>query len=581
MKEHNEFDKLARRKLEERDHAFQDAHWAEMEKLIDAGGKKRRGGYWLIPVLLLLLGGGTWIFNEREEKTIGNSEVASVGTTVESEAENELIDDADQPAVVADEAPIQPLKNADPSSEERVAEVKESPIGTQIRRDEAEPIEVTPEEKTGPIALNHQRERSEQNRTGIPAGSNGSDRPVEPDHDAIEMTSVISDPTEIDPIVPAYEEKNHMIIRSTDDQGNSDPFTQEHDPIEKSENDPTTDLSSEEQNDPNATIDPRSAENGSAIVEDRRNDASNEGIDPASAIAEPVVTTPTEDQLTSDTSGTSAPQIATNDSAALATPEPTPIIDPRSPFELSILGGSMFTTSHYSGPLSQDWNSTIEPQQTLASGVEIMRMGRNFGIGSGLHYSTYAERIITQQLDRSESAEHHYYFLSPVDTTLLIITDSTFVNGEWYYTGESIYTTVHVLDEGYETITTNTRVRDARDQVNRTSYLEIPLLLDAHLTQGRWSLGLRGGPTLGVLTMHRGSVPHTDAGYLDLADQDLRSLVIGYTARAYIRHRFNAGWSIGLEPMIGGHLMNSFADDALVRKPSSFGGMLSLTYRIK
>ncbi|MDQ3101424.1 MAG: hypothetical protein M3R08_08555, partial [Bacteroidota bacterium] len=143
-------------------------------------------------------------------------------------------------------------------------------------------------------------------------------------------------------------------------------------------------------------------------------------------------------------------------------------------------------------------------------------------------------------------------------------------------------TTVNVLDQGTQTIVTTTHLREARRQVNRTSYLEIPLLLDLHLVQGRWNIGLRGGPTLGISTFISGSLPNANSeGYIDLADQEFRSVVFGYTARAYIRHRFNAGWSLGLEPMIAGHLMNGLAGDQLTRKPSAFGGMISLNYRFR
>ncbi len=545
MKEHNEFDELARRKLEERDHAFQDAHWADMEKLIDADRKKRRGGYWLVPILLLLLGGGAWIFNSNKNEEITNTEVASI-QKVKNEAGNNRADgieryNASEDPIEADQAQPGPLKEIHPSKETRKVEGNESRIGSSTPPDEIRTINAAPEVHTEPIATIDRMEPSEVRSTLIPTDPIEADRPVELDHGSIEIASVVPDPIEKDPVAEQDRTDEIATVRSSAVQ---------------------PDLSDEKFQQPE--IIPNEV--------DRT-------IDDAGASSHA-----TDAMIPGDTLHTDLPNdpiAVVNDSAATLTPEPTPILDPRSPFELGIFGGTTFTTSAYTGPLSQDWNSTIEPQQTFTGGVEVMRMGRNFGIGSGLHYSTYAERIISEQIDRSETAEHHYYFLSPVDTTLLIITDSIFVSGEWHYTGQSIYTTVHVLDEGYETITTNTRVRDARDQVNRTSYLEIPLLLDAHLTQGRWSLGLRGGPTLGVLTMHRGSVPRTDAGYLNLADQDLRTLVFGYTARAYVRHRFNAGWSIGLEPMIGGHLVNSFANADLMRRPSAFGGMLSLTYRIK
>ncbi|MEX1132537.1 MAG: hypothetical protein WEC15_04865, partial [Flavobacteriales bacterium] len=117
---------------------------------------------------------------------------------------------------------------------------------------------------------------------------------------------------------------------------------------------------------------------------------------------------------------------------------------------------------------------------------------------------------------------------------------------------------------------------------NRVSYVEIPLLLDAHLMQGRWSVGLRGGPTLGILTGRRGALPNSsNDGYTEFSDQAFRELMLGYTARAYIRYRWNAAWSIGLEPAIRGQLINSLDNGPLDRRSSAFGGMLSLSYRLR
>src|SRR5690606_210541 len=54
MKDHHEFDELARRKLEERRFAVDEAGWLEVERQLDKKGGKRLG-WWLIPALALLL----------------------------------------------------------------------------------------------------------------------------------------------------------------------------------------------------------------------------------------------------------------------------------------------------------------------------------------------------------------------------------------------------------------------------------------------------------------------------------------------------------------------------------------------
>jgi hypothetical protein len=61
MKQTNEFDDLARRKLEERAFPMEAAHWEDMQRLLALEQRKRRGFYWpLAAGLLLLVGTGLW-----------------------------------------------------------------------------------------------------------------------------------------------------------------------------------------------------------------------------------------------------------------------------------------------------------------------------------------------------------------------------------------------------------------------------------------------------------------------------------------------------------------------------------------
>lgn len=209
-----------------------------------------------------------------------------------------------------------------------------------------------------------------------------------------------------------------------------------------------------------------------------------------------------------------------------------------------------------------------------------MRMGRHLGIGSGLHYTNYREHMTTSAAFRTDEHAHQYYYITTQDTTLLMITDTVLVNGQPYYVGQSVTTTLQVLQQGTETNVITTRTREARDRVNLTSYLEIPLLLDAHITQGPWRLGLRGGPTAGILTYKAGHLPSAEAGYLGFQDQQFRSIVLGYTARAYVLHEIAPGWWAGLEPMARGQLFNALESDQLSRKAFGWGGMIGIHYRL-
>jgi hypothetical protein len=87
---------------------------------------------------------------------------------------------------------------------------------------------------------------------------------------------------------------------------------------------------------------------------------------------------------------------------------------------------------------------------------------------------------------------------------------------------------------------------------------------------------------VGLLTGRQGALPSEDGiTYTDLADRAFRQVMFGYTARAYIRYRWNAAWSIGVEPTVRGQLQNSLGDGPLDRRSSAFGGMISLSYRLR
>jgi hypothetical protein len=218
----------------------------------------------------------------------------------------------------------------------------------------------------------------------------------------------------------------------------------------------------------------------------------------------------------------------------------------------------------------------------MGYGAELMHMGRNIGLGFGIHYGTYSERIKVDAIDNTMVDRWNYWYLAPVDTTILFITDTVTQNGQVYYVGQSINTTVNVITLGSDSTVTTIRVRDARELRVTTSYLEIPLLFDAHVVQGRWSMGLRGGPTVGLLTGRTGALPNsTNDGYTELGDQAFRKVVFGYTARAYIRYRWNAAWSIGIEPALRGQFSNSLSEGDVQRHTRAFGGMISLSYRLR
>ncbi|MBS1938474.1 MAG: hypothetical protein JSS84_11765 [Bacteroidetes bacterium] len=282
------------------------------------------------------------------------------------------------------------------------------------------------------------------------------------------------------------------------------------------------------------------------------------------------------------TAGLSVTQCLPQDSAsATPPPAPPPIIPSRAPWEVSLLGGLFSTASRYTGSASATWSADVGRAQGPGFGAELMHAGRNISIGIGMHYGSYAERIRAGAVDAASTSLNQYWYLHPVTTTVLVITD-TLPGAPPSYTGHTTTTTVNVLAQGTDTVVTSRRLRDARDLVNRVTYLELPLLVDAHLVQGRWTLGVRGGPSVGLLTGRRGALPNPAGdGYLALNDVAFRELTLGYTARAYVRYRFNAAWSAGVGPALHGQMLNSLAGAGLERRSTAIGALVDLTYRLR
>ena len=247
--------------------------------------------------------------------------------------------------------------------------------------------------------------------------------------------------------------------------------------------------------------------------------------------------------------------------------------------ELSVWGGPFMTRTRYSGDHTADWASTVSGSPSFAFGAEMMRQGRHFGFGLGLHHVTYAEQLEARTLQDEHRVWVTDYHLDPVDTTLLIVNGTVWVNGQQYHNTYLLDTTVYVLTgTTREEVSTNVR-RNGLARRNRTSYLEIPLLFEGHTRRGPWSFALRGGPTLGILQGRRGVLP-TTTGYTDLKDEAFHELVPGYTLQGHVRYHFAQVWSIGVGPAIRGQLMNSTQREGLQRRSNATGAVISVGLRL-
>ena len=525
MKQDNEFDELARRKLEERTLPYDEANWLAVQRTLDAERRRRRGLYWSLAAgLLLLVAVGAWWRAANNFASPANTAIANTAVMPEVKA-----------------APVVPA----------AATTTNAP----------EPIVTSSVETSDQAATAQQSSRT---ATDIPTAETVKHGSHTRTPSSSTDASTANTPTTAKPGVQ----------QPTPTTQNAEP------PVIKAEpdmpaNTPTTEPSVG--NAPPANTSPPEPGPTPSIV--AAGTSTPQGTDPTNTagVEEPAVADTTAAQ-DSTLATASAPQDTV---AAAPTPPPSAPLLPPKPWEISALGGPLTSASTYSGGTSAVWSEDLAGERSTAFGLEVMHLGRNFGYGTGLHYTTYAERISSPDKYADVTSYQDVFFLSPVDTTILAITDTIFQQGQYYYVTTPITTTIFVLDQTIDTLITNMRVQHAQQHVNSLSYLEVPLLLDAHTGKGHWSFGVRGGPTVGLLTGKRGSLPDNALdGFVDYADQPFRSYALGYVARAYVRYGFCAAWSVGIEPTIRGHLTDAYQDHGLTRRSSGFGAMLSVSYRL-
>ena len=552
----NEFDELARRKLNDQAFPFEEAHWLQAEQDIAAQRGRKRGGFWILGAAALLMVGttGWWMLRDAE---IVAEPLASTATEVRVDESTVALSTME--------------KSTDASAPSASSSTRASSVNTGTNENAipaahndhaASPA--TSSATTGTASTN--AKASVTKATSTSTGK--SSTPQAERNTTLKATGVTS---------ASVEASSTAATTTTGTTpGTSDPLAAG-----------------------NAAITPTSAITTSAptlaavAAPDQGPTASPQASIPEAIVDRSVVTidgqavnvdTLDHTELISllTAASTTSPSDSATAAPVTAAPAVPPIIPDRAPWEISLMGGAFSSTSTYSGGNTDSWSNGITPETTMGYGAELMHMGRNIGLGFGIHYGTYSERIKVDAIDNTMVDRWNYWYLAPVDTTILFITDTVTQNGQVYYVGQSINTTVNVITLGSDSTVTTIRVRDARELRVTTSYLEIPLLFDAHVVQGRWSMGLRGGPTVGLLTGRTGALPNsTNDGYTELGDQAFREVVFGYTARAYISYRWNAAWSIGIEPALRGQFSNSLSEGDVQRHTRAFGGMISLSYRLR
>lgn len=525
MNLNDRFDELARRKLEEQAFPFDEGAWQGAQQAIASTRRKRRGAWYLLGLIPLAF--IAWVLWPAPAPV---SEQVSFQPSTPSVAPSASLEEAAVTSTQQTSAStIDQSAQAPPALHEPMT--KRIPAGEQKANsaEQPKPLDAQPAQTVKPNAP-----------TAIVFAA--VDEPQAETEDVADKPSPnVKEPIPVgDEVSPADHASNVV------DAEVQLPL-------------PIVEIGQEEPSDPTG-----SQQDDVAIGEAETEPA---GSDDESADAKPMAQQP--DASPSDSLA------AVSTLAAVPPPIAPPMIAARSPWELNVLFGAQATNSRYSSPRHIDL--TAAPELTPAFGAELMHMGRNLGFGVGLHHATYADRLTVPEERTTAFEVNRTWFLQTVDTTVLIITGGDPING---YTGINVPITTQVLLFSFDTAVT-VSVRPAREHLVRTSYLELPLLLDAHLVQGRWSFGVRGGPSIGLLTARSGSLPSEGESPAQVRDSAVRQWSVGWMARAYVRYRFNSAWSVGIEPMMRGQLIDTIDGPVVTRRSNAYGVLLGLGYRLR
>lgn len=578
----NEFDELARRKLEERNFPFQESDWQQAQALLARQQRSRmRIWPWALG-LLLVAGSAAWWLSNEQDATITTHTAAITPAADASDVQATSMQEGENasaaPASVPQQHTSSTTRNSAPTNSD--ATTADAPTTS------AQPNTV----KAVPRPVQHSTKRTlTASSAAVPSASQA-------------RTSVVPQQTDV-ALMPQDRQAEQYPSTTTSTQPTSGSVSRNDGPSV-----PATIPPMNSPADPTAAATQNTDQAGIIAQPSTPSDRSSVSHSSTNKTAGTVPAGTTDQQPTSTTSQPAEPPVlpamtatphgadtllatAPSDSASIPNdsltsnpPPPLPLQGPtvRSPWEISALAGLRNTNANYRGADLQPDELRISGQYNPLFGLEAMHTGRNLSLGAGILYGTWSEQVDVAALDRTRTTIRPYWMLVPVDTTLLIITDTLNQGTDSLsFVGTSVPSTVNVLQRTADTTTVSERLREARTVTVRTSYVEVAPLIDVHVTQARWTLGVRGGPTVGLLSGRRGELPGPgEDGNAPFREVAFREVMLGYQARAYVRYRWNAAWSIGLEPMIGGSLLNTFDEAGLERRTAGYGVLLSLTYRL-
>lgn len=551
MTPNERFDDLLRRKFGERPDAFHEGDWEQMRHVIaSARARKRRGWLFIMVALLVVTTVAGWLLvaGHGEGLKHGLVDAEPPATPVDAGSAStegpvfkpqQVIERAAEQQQDAEASAMRDQTNAvdAPDAIDHIGKQRMVPGTHTTTRSGSAAITGSPTQ----AAAQHGPDKDERIvRSGTQEGSAQGEGP-----------RVMVAPWHAAPVAVGASEQGY--IASTAGSTTNDVHP----------DDPT--VKQEQGHDPRSAANaPMSVDPAMEVAGDQP--ASEQAVEAVKEVANASVPRMVQDTLTA---------------TAASLDPPPPAVNPMRPWELALTGGALLANHRYTGPAT-DWTSGSTGRWSGTYGVEAMRMGRHFGVGLGVHATSYHERLAVDARDREGTQLITTYSLGSADTTVLVITDSIAQGGQTFYVAQPQTTTIFFLQSNTDTLSLTERIRQARVLDQRLSYVEIPLLLDAHVERGRWLIGLRGGPTVGVLIGRRLELPVGPEGaFVQPSSEAYTRLVPGYLLRAYVRYRWQDAWSVGVDPMLRGQFADGLFVNGTGRRVSGMGAVLSMAYHLR
>jgi hypothetical protein len=211
----------------------------------------------------------------------------------------------------------------------------------------------------------------------------------------------------------------------------------------------------------------------------------------------------------------------------------------------------------------------------------------HWGIQSGVQYSQWEEQqkaLNQYEVDNSyiEWIDQSYWDYFPSE---LILTDSTWWLGNWYYYDP--YTDTIVDSTYVQQLDSNLviKIDTASEELTasqRITYLEFPLLATYNFGWKRWNMQIATGISLGIFLNSKGNIvkPGDPYSIVSTNANIFQSVQYNYLLSTELGYSFNPNWQVFARPQMKVNLNSAFDSEKTTPRKSAFlGGNIGVAYR--